>query len=76
MKFGLIRERKNPPDKRVVLSPEACVEVQKKFPGAEIIVESSPIRVFKDAALLRLNLNSSRHTKLIALSFKLGPPTQ
>ncbi len=49
MKFGLIRERKNPPDHRVVLSPGACQKVLSKFPKAEIRVESSPVRVFSDA---------------------------
>lgn len=48
MKFGIIQERKNPPDRRVVLSPEACVQVQNKFKEAKIIVEPSSIRVFKD----------------------------
>src|SRR5690606_23221841 len=48
MKFGIIRERKNPPDRRVVLSPEACQNVLSHFPKAEILVESSPIRVFSD----------------------------
>lgn len=48
MKFGIIRERKNPPDRRVVLSPEACQNVLSHFPKAEILVESSPIRVFTD----------------------------
>lgn len=48
MKFGIIRERKNPPDRRVVLSPEACQNVHSQFPNAEILVESSPIRVFMD----------------------------
>lgn len=48
MKFGIIRERKNPPDKRVVLSPQLCQEVIQKFPEAQIIVEPSDIRVFSD----------------------------
>lgn len=48
MKFGIIRERKNPPDRRVVLSPQACQKVLETYEKAEIIVESSPIRVFKD----------------------------
>lgn len=48
MKFGIIRERKNPPDLRVVLSPGECQNVLSKFPKAEILVESSPIRVFSD----------------------------
>jgi len=48
MKFGIIRERKNPPDRRVVLTPEACVKILAKYKEAEIIVEPSPIRVFND----------------------------
>ncbi len=49
MKFGIIRERKNPPDRRVVLSPSECQNVLEQFPEAEILVESSPIRTFSDA---------------------------
>ena len=48
MKFGIIRERKNPPDKRVVFSPSKLNDFQQQFPTASIQVESSPIRVFKD----------------------------
>ncbi|MCM4151497.1 alanine dehydrogenase [Arenibacter sp. N53] len=48
MKFGIIRERKNPPDRRVVLTPEACTQIVAKFKDAKIIVEPSPIRVFTD----------------------------
>ncbi|MFT4831519.1 MAG: saccharopine dehydrogenase (NAD+, L-lysine-forming) [Psychroserpens sp.] len=48
MKFGIIRERKNPPDRRVVLSPEACLKLRSIYPNATIIVEPSPIRIFKD----------------------------
>ena len=39
MKIGILREGKIPPDKRVPLTPEQCIEVQKKFPGTEIIVQ-------------------------------------
>lgn len=49
MKFGIIRERKNPPDRRVVLSPTECQNVLSKYPEAQIRVESSPIRVFSDS---------------------------
>lgn len=48
--FAIIKERKNPPDRRVVLSPQACQEVIKRFPNAKIIVEASDIRVFSDEA--------------------------
>jgi alanine dehydrogenase len=50
MKFGIIKERKNPPDRRVVFSPEKLLEFKKKFPEASIQVESSDIRVFSDDA--------------------------
>lgn len=46
--FGIIKERKNPPDRRVVLSPEACKAVLAQFPHANILVEPSDIRVFPD----------------------------
>jgi len=49
IKFALIKERKNPPDRRVVFSPESCVELKADFDDAEIVVESSDIRVFSDA---------------------------
>lgn len=48
MKFGIIKERKNPPDKRVVLTPKACEILKNKYPEIEIIVESSENRTFSD----------------------------
>lgn len=50
MKFAIIKERKNPPDRRVVFSPEKLAEARAQFPQAEFIVESSDIRVFPDSA--------------------------
>ena len=49
MKFGIIRERKDPPDKRVVLTPKACEVLKNKYPEIEILVESSKNRTFSDA---------------------------
>tara|TARA_B100001146_G_scaffold221449_1_gene231907 strand:+ start:903 stop:2117 length:1215 start_codon:yes stop_codon:yes gene_type:complete len=48
--FALIKERKNPPDRRVVFSPQACHEAMEAFPEANIIAEHSDIRVFPDQA--------------------------
>lgn len=48
MKIGIIKERKSPPDRRVVLSPEKCKEILETYPQLEIKVESSDIRVFPD----------------------------
>ena len=56
MKFGIIKERKNPPDKRVVLSPKACHKVLKIFSEAEIIVEPSPIRAYSDDMYAKLDV--------------------
>lgn len=49
MKFGIIRERKSPPDRRVVLSPKACQKILSTHQNAEIVVEPSPIRTYTDA---------------------------
>ena len=48
MKFGIIRERKVPPDRRAVLTPLACNKLLAKYVDARIIVEPSPIRAFTD----------------------------
>jgi alanine dehydrogenase len=48
MKFGIIKERKNPPDRRVVFSPKKLEEFKNKFTDATLYVESSAIRIFSD----------------------------
>ncbi len=49
MKFAIIKERKNPPDRRVVFSPQACNTLLETYPDLELKVESSDIRIFTDA---------------------------
>ena len=48
MKFGIIKERKNPPDRRVVFSPEKLTELVNLYPQAAIKVEKSDVRIFAD----------------------------
>lgn len=48
IKFALIKERKTPPDRRVVFSPQMLKKVVSQFPEASFKVESSDIRVFSD----------------------------
>ena len=48
MKIGIIKEYKSPPDKRVVFSPEKCLETLQKFPQVEFFIEKSDIRCFSD----------------------------
>ena len=59
MKFAIIKERKNPPDRRVVFSPEALVTFKTKFPEAEIVVESSDIRIFSDEQYKKAGISVS-----------------
>ncbi len=56
MKIGLTKERKTPPDKRVVLSPEICEEATKMYPELEIKVEKSDIRAIPDSAYEAKNI--------------------
>jgi alanine dehydrogenase len=48
MKFGIIKERKSPPDRRVVFSPEELAKIKQLYQGVIIKVESSDVRVFTD----------------------------
>ncbi|WP_151895274.1 NAD(P)-dependent oxidoreductase [Patiriisocius marinistellae] len=48
MTFAIIKERKNPPDRRVVFSPLKLKEAAAQFPEAKFIVESSDVRIFND----------------------------
>lgn len=48
MRFGIIKEKKTPPDRRVVFAPEELKNLSNAHPEIEIKVESSDIRVFKD----------------------------
>lgn len=46
-RLGIIREGKQPPDKRVPLTPKQCKEVLLK--GIDITVQRSPVRAYTDA---------------------------
>jgi len=57
MTIGLIKERKTPPDRRVVLSPQKAKEVQMQYQGLQFFVEPSDIRIFSDEAYAQQGLN-------------------
>ncbi|AMM52747.1 alanine dehydrogenase [Rufibacter sp. DG15C] len=48
VKLGILREGKMPVDKRVPLSPKKCLQVLQEFPNAQLVVQPSPHRCFKD----------------------------
>ncbi|MGB0880543.1 MAG: NAD(P)-dependent oxidoreductase [Polaribacter sp.] len=60
MKFGIIKERKSPPDRRVVFSPKKLLAFKKEFPQANLKVESSDIRIFSDDEYTNVGLEITK----------------
>ncbi|MES2239396.1 MAG: NAD(P)-dependent oxidoreductase [Bacteroidota bacterium] len=56
MKFGILKERKTPADRRVVFSPNELVKLKELYPEVSIKVERSDIRVFSDAEYQNLGI--------------------
>ena len=48
-KIGIIREGKEPADRRVPLTPAQCKEVMQRYPEVDLVVQRSPVRAFSDA---------------------------
>lgn len=48
LRIGLIRERKNPPDNRVPLTPLQCKRIKEQYPDIDILVETAPDRCYTD----------------------------
>lgn len=59
MKIGIIREGKQPIDRRVPLTPRQAKEVQEKFPEVKVYVQPSPIRCFYDQDYAALGIRLS-----------------
>jgi alanine dehydrogenase len=56
MKFGIIKERKNPPDRRVVFSPDELTKLKQQHQNVTVKVERSDIRVFTDSEYENLGI--------------------
>jgi len=48
IKVGLIREGKNPPDKRVALTPLQAEEIEQRFPNVKVYCQQSQFRCYHD----------------------------
>jgi len=48
LKVGILRETKNPPDRRVPLTPSQIVALQEEYPFTEFYVQPSDIRCYSD----------------------------
>ena len=48
VRIALLREGKNPPDKRVAFTPPQVEEILQRFPEVTMVCQSSEARCFKD----------------------------
>ena len=56
MKFGILKERKNPPDRRVVFSPNELTRLKQEYQNVSVKVERSDIRIFEDSQYENLGI--------------------
>lgn len=56
IKLAVIKEGKNPPDERVPFSPQQCKIIEDTFKQAQVFVQSSQVRRFKDAEYSNLGV--------------------
>ena len=56
MKFGILKERKNPPDRRVIFSPNELTRLKQKYQDVSVTVEHSDIRIFSDSQYENLGI--------------------
>lgn len=57
IKVGILLETKNPPDRRVPLSPPQVQEASELFPNVEFKIQPSQVRCYNDEEYEYLNLN-------------------
>ena len=56
IKVGLIREGKNPPDKRVALTPQQAEEIEQRFPNVKVYCQHSLFRCYRDSEYQSLGI--------------------
>jgi saccharopine dehydrogenase (NAD+, L-lysine-forming) len=56
MKIGILREEKNPHDKRVPFIPSQCTLLKNTFPDIELKVQSSDYRCYTDQEYINENI--------------------
>lgn len=54
LKLGIIREGKNPPDKRVPFTPLQAEEIEQRFTHMKVVVQKSSVRCFTDSEYEKL----------------------
>ncbi|HOO99877.1 MAG TPA: NAD(P)-dependent oxidoreductase [Bacteroidales bacterium] len=56
LKIGILRETKNPPDRRVPLTPPQIVAIEEMYPFVEFFVQPGDIRCYSDEEYEYLNI--------------------
>ena len=56
IKIGILRETKNPPDRRVPLTPPQIITLQELFPYTEFYVQPSDYRCYSNEEYEYLNI--------------------
>jgi saccharopine dehydrogenase (NAD+, L-lysine forming) len=56
LKVGILRETKNPPDRRVPLTPPQIIALEEMYPSVEFFVQPSDIRCYSDEEYSYLNI--------------------
>jgi len=57
IKVGVLKETKNPPDRRVAIPPQQALKLQDKFPNVELYIQKSDLRAYNDSEYEELGLN-------------------
>jgi saccharopine dehydrogenase (NAD+, L-lysine forming) len=60
IRIALIAEGKNPPDKRVALTPLQAEEIEQRFPNVKIICQESPVRCFDNEEYSHVGLELAK----------------
>jgi len=61
MKIGIIKERKSPPDRRVVFTPQQLKSLTEKYDNLSFVVEPSSIRIFNDEQYQEAGIEVSKN---------------
>ncbi len=61
IKFGILREGKVPPDKRVPFTPGQCAQILKNFSNVELVVQPSSVAL----SLMKCTSKQELHFKKI-----------
>ena len=56
IKVGILKETKTPPDRRVAIPPQQGKDLLNTFPNAELYIQASDLRAYKDEEYKNLNL--------------------